>query len=117
MLPTSGDRDRSPNMPADQAGDEAQRLAQAIHRAGMGGVARVGLEVLKPLHWIAGQFAWALEPFLGALYPQSGRRATSVGSVARLLEREDGISELSTRLDDLLKEESIRPKGSSEESK
>jgi hypothetical protein len=91
-------------MPSDLSGDEAQKLAQAIHGAGMSGVAKVGLEVLKPLHWIAGQFAWALEPFLGALGSPAGRRLTSVRSVAQLLEREDGISELSTRLDELLRE-------------
>jgi hypothetical protein len=92
-------------MPGDQAGEEAQRLARAIHRAGMGGTARVALEVLKPLHWIAGQFAWAMEPFLGGFGPLSGKSATSAGNIARLLEREDGVSELSTHLDVLLREE------------
>lgn len=92
-------------MPGDQAGEDAQRLARAIHRAGMSGTARVALEVLKPLHWIAGQFAWAVEPFLGGFGPLSGRSATSTGNIARLLEREDGVSQLSAHLDELLREE------------
>jgi hypothetical protein len=91
---------------AEQAGqDPALRLARTIHGTGLSSVARIGLEALKPLHWIAGQFAWALEPFLGALTPLSRKSATSTGNIARMLEQEDGITRIVAHLDILVTED------------
>ncbi|MEO5951874.1 MAG: hypothetical protein ABIQ44_05320 [Chloroflexia bacterium] len=104
MLPKAEEKNNATNAPDQQGGDEAQRIAQAIHGAGMGSVARVALETLKPMHWIAGQFAWALQPFLGAFRPFSKRGATPIDSMARLLEREGGVGELTMHLDMLLED-------------
>ena len=103
MLPIAKNKGNSAKAPGEQAG-EAERIAQAIHSTGMGQVARVALETLKPFHWIAGQFAWALQPFLGSLGPFSKGGATPIDSMARLLEREGGVSELNMHLDSLLDE-------------
>lgn len=104
MLPRSDGKKQAPSTPVDT--DEVLLLAQAIHRSGMGGVARITLEALKPLHWIAGQFAWALEPFMGALSPFSRKSTATVSNMARLLEREDGVNVLTAHLDTLLAHES-----------
>ena len=111
MLFVTGDTNQTPDMAGDEAGDDARRLAQAIHGAGMGSSARIALEALKPLHWIAGQFAWALEPFLGTSGPFSRKSATSMSSMARLLEREGGVSELTSHLDALLEQAKNADKG------
>ena len=103
MLPIAKDKGNSAKAPGEQT-EEAQRIAQVIHSAGMGEVAKVALETLKPLHWIAGQFAWALQPFLGSFGPFSKRGATPIDSMARLLEREGGVSELTMHIDTLLDE-------------
>jgi hypothetical protein len=111
---TPGNENRASDVPGEEA---ALSLAQAIHTAGMGAAARVGLEVLKPLHWIAGQFAWALEPFLGAFGPLSRSSKYSIGNLAQLLEREGGVSELSTRLDELSKSQATRTEQAQEKDK
>lgn len=91
--------------------DEARRIAKAIQGSGMGSVARVALDTLKPLHWIAGQFAWALEPFLGAFAPFSKRGAAPIDGMARLLEREGGVAELTAHLDSLMQENEDKKAG------
>ena len=82
----------------EQQGD-AYVIAKAIERAGMGGVASVALEIGKPLHWIGGQMAWVLEPILGAFGPFSRKGDMPIDSIARLLERPGGATELAGQLE------------------
>jgi hypothetical protein len=91
----------------DSAPDEVQSrsaaardMAEALHRAGMGGVAAFALRAFRPLGWVGGQALWAFQPFMGAL--GLGARRSSlldVKSLAGLLEREDGIDELLNHLE------------------
>ncbi len=80
-------------------------LASTIDRAGMSGVALFALDVLKPLHWLGGQALWILQPFVESFSILSRRKragdSPSVGSVARLLEKEGGLDELEARLESL----------------
>lgn len=91
--------------------DDALALARAIHGAGMSGVAAFALQVLKPLHWMGGQAMWVLQPFVEALGAgsRSGKRTgtgiLSAGGVARLLEREGGLDELTAHLEQLQREQ------------
>lgn len=100
----AANKKRAHDTPEAQA-EDAMRLAEAIHRAGMSGTARVAIEAFKPLHWIVGQFAWALEPFLGTFGSpaKTGEGASHIGTLAGLLEREDGITTLDSHLDALSK--------------
>lgn len=75
----------------------------------MGGPARIVLDAFKPLHWIAGQFIWALQPFLGAFGPFS--KKGTIDSMAQLLEREGGVAELTGHLDTLLEEQQTTTAG------
>lgn len=84
----------------EQPGD-AYVIAKAIDRAGMGGVASIALEIGRPLHWIGGQIAWVLEPILGAFGPFSRKGSMPIESIARLLERPDGATELAGQLEEM----------------
>jgi hypothetical protein len=76
----------------------------------MSGVASFALHVLKPLHWLGGQALWILQPFIEApghaarCSPGLGVKGLSTGGVARLLEREGGLDELTAHLDRLQSE-------------
>jgi hypothetical protein len=83
-----------------EAAGDARAIAQAINRAGMGGLASIALEIVGPLHWIGGQAAWALEPILGAFGPFSRKGAMSIERIALLLERPDGVNELKGQLEE-----------------
>jgi hypothetical protein len=81
--------------------DQASELAYAIHRAGMSGVASIALQILKPLHWMGGQALWAFQPFIDGLRLGNRPGPVSIGGIARLLEREDSVDSLLTRLDEI----------------
>ncbi|MEO8285457.1 MAG: hypothetical protein ABI670_03360 [Chloroflexota bacterium] len=81
---------------------DAIALARVINRAGMSGVALFALDVLKPLHWLGGQAVWMLQPFVDALgLGARGNGAFDSGKVARLLEREDGLDELASHIEEM----------------
>jgi len=84
----------------EQAGD-AYVIAKAIGRAGMGGVASIALEIGRPLHWIGGQLAWVLEPILGTFAPFSRKGSMPIESIARLLERPNGATEVAEQLEEM----------------
>jgi hypothetical protein len=86
---------------ANEERGDAYVIAQAINRAGMGGVASIVLEIARPLHWIGGQLAWVLEPLLGAFGPFSRRGSMPIEGIARLLERPDGAAELAGQLEEM----------------
>ena len=78
----------------------ARDVAEALHGAGVGGVAAFALRAFRPLGWMGGQALWAFQPFLGALGLTARRsRLLDVNALAGLLEREDGIDELLHHLD------------------
>ena len=109
--PTPGEHAPSSSRPNAQAEGEdtgqqeqtadAYVIAKAIDRAGMGGVASIALEIGRPLHWIGGQMAWVLEPILGAFGPFSRKGSMPIESIARLLERPDGATELAGQLEEM----------------
>jgi hypothetical protein len=78
---------------------DAYLIARAIDRVGMGGVASMALEIGKPLHWLGGQVAWVLEPILGSFGPFSRKGSMPIESIARLLERPEGATELAGQLE------------------
>ena len=79
--------------------DETGTLAAAITRSGMAGPASVALRIIKPLSWISGQLLWVLEPLLGTLGMRHTQNVFSLPGLAALLEREDSVDDLISRLD------------------
>lgn len=79
--------------------DETGSLATAITTAGMAGPASVALRIMRPLSWISGQLLWVLQPLLGALGARQTQNPLSLPGLASLLEREDAVDDLISRLD------------------
>ena len=80
-------------------GDETDALAAAITTAGMAGPASVALRIMKPLSWIGGQLLWVMEPLLGTLSSRQTRNPLSLPGLATLLERDDSVDNLISRLE------------------
>lgn len=72
----------------------------------MSGPAMLALHIMRPLSWLGGQALWIMQPFADALGLGRRQGSLSAGNVARLLEREHGLDELSTELDRLQSKES-----------
>ena len=79
--------------------DETGAMAAAITRAGMAGPASVALHIMKPVSWIGGQLLWVLEPLLGTLGMRHTQNVFSLPGLATLLEREDAVDDLISRLE------------------
>jgi len=82
-----------------QEQDETGALAAAITTAGMAGPASVALRIMRPVSWIGGQLLWVLEPLLGTLGMRRTRNPLSLPGLATLLEREEAVDDLISRLD------------------
>ncbi len=82
-----------------QAHEESDALAAAITTAGMAGPASIALRIMRPVSWIGGQFLWVLEPLLGTLGTRHTRNPLSLPGLATLLEREEAVDDLISRLD------------------
>jgi hypothetical protein len=54
---------------------------------------------MKPVSWIGGQLLWVLEPLLGTLGMRRTHNPLSLPGLATLLEREDAVDDLISRLD------------------
>lgn len=79
--------------------DETGALATAITTAGMAGPASVALRIMRPVSWIGGQLLWVIEPLLGTLGRRRTQNPLSLPGLATLLEREEAVDDLISRLD------------------
>lgn len=79
--------------------DETDALAAAIATAGMAGPASVALRIMRPVSWISGQLLWVLQPLLGTLGMRHTQNPLSLPGLANLLEREEAVDDLISRLD------------------
>ena len=83
-----------------QEHDETGALATAISTAGMAGPASTVLRMMRPVAWIGGQLLWVLQPLLGTLGVRH-KNPLSLPGFANLLEREEAVDDLISRLDNL----------------
>ncbi len=79
--------------------DENAALATAIITAGMEGPASIALRIMRPVSWIGGQLLWMLAPLLGTLGMRRAQNTLSLPGLAALLEREEAVDDLISRLD------------------
>ena len=77
---------------------KATLFADAVQRVGMAGPAMIVLEIAKPLAWVFGQMAWALQPFLGSTNLTTRWRLPSVAGIATFLESEGSLDTLLDQL-------------------
>ncbi len=77
--------------------DKIESLASAINKMGLAGPASIALHIGRPLAWMGGQLLWALEPLLGSAARNRGN--ISLHSIASLLEREEDVDGLISRLE------------------
>lgn len=84
---------------AQNGQDETGALVTAITTAGMAGPVSVALRIMRPVSWIGGQFLWVIQPLLGTLGMHRTQNPLSLPGLATLLEREEAVDDLISRLD------------------
>ncbi len=84
---------------AQNGHDETSTLATAIIRADMAGPASIALRIMRPVSWIGGQLLWVIEPLLGTPGMRHTQNPLSLPGLATLLEREEAVDDLISRLD------------------